>query len=163
MVSIACLQYTSTRGDDENPVIVNGLPFEAGPWPFEDSIPDDSRIDYVLFSGCGCDIKCPVSDTDPDPDVKAIIGTSSSEITSDMGLGFYKIALPTRYFAMSNFEYATQANDNWFTFEPVSGYTGSHCSFSVCVGRDDRSPRCFSSTPPPASDSAALHVPVSAA
>ena len=159
MVSIASLQDTSDEIS-----ITNGLPFQIGPAPFEEASEEtEDRIDYVVFSGCGCEIGCPVSDTDPNPNVGAITGTSSSEITIGEGLGSYKIAVPTRYFAMSMAEYHAFTGDEWLTFEPVSGYTGSHCSFSVCVGRDDRSPRCFSSSPPPAADSAALNVSVSAA
>ena len=157
MVSIACLQETSWSSH-----IVNRLPFQTGPLPFEEAS-EEYPIDYVVFEGCGCEIGCPLSDTDPNPKVKAITGTSSSEVTGGEGLGQYKIAVPTRYFAISMEEYDYITGDEWLTFEPVSGYTGSHCSFSVCVGRDDRSPRCFSSTPPPAADSAALNVPVSAA
>jgi len=59
-----------------------------------------------------------------------VIGSSSPDVTSNEGLGDYRIAIPTHYLAMGFDDYWDHG-DPWLTSEGVSGFTGDHCGASV--------------------------------
>ena len=125
-ISLTCLLHSVSNdmlNDDTTSSInssVSFTPVQAG-YRGGDYFGDGNDIDYTIFNGCGCSISCPGD---------AVAGTSSPEITLWEGLGSFSIALPTKYFAMSQNEYE-EAGDQWLTFEAVRGDTGQHCTDSI--------------------------------